>query len=233
MHSPSKTTARIVGALFLMAMVTSLVGAGLIEVIFGPPLSPAKILANETRVVAGVLLELTNGLAVIGIAFLLYPLLKKLDEALAAGYLAFRIVEAVIIVVALAIPLAMIALSREFSSAAPDAFAVAGTALSALRTHLYGQLLGIFFSLGAFVLYSLLFHSRLVPRFISVWGLVAVVMIFAWNLSEMFGLGIEFGIVLGLPIILNEIFLGIWLLVRGFDRPATVAGAVRPAIDAT
>jgi hypothetical protein len=74
--------------------------------------------------------------------------------------------------------------------------------------------------LGALVLYVLLYQSRLVPRFISVWGLIAAVSILAWNLLEMVGLHISVGMVFALPIILNEIFLGFWLILRGFDTPA-------------
>ena len=230
MHNKTKRNARIVGALFLIAMVTSLVGAGLIEPILGTPPSFPEISGRENLVLTGVLLELTNGLAVLGIAFLLYPILRKVDESLATGYVTFRIIESGIIVAAVITPL--VALSREFTATAPGTYGAVGTALIAVRANLTGQLLGIFFSLGAFVLYGLLYRSQLVPRFISIWGLLAAVLIFAWNLLELIGVGIEFGMVLALPIILNEIFLGIWLLARGFDRPVAAVGAARPAIGA-
>jgi hypothetical protein len=102
----------------------------------------------------------------------------------------------------------------------------------AVREHLVGQLTGIFFSLGALVLYSLLYQSRIVPRLIPVWGIIGVALILSWNLLEMFGVSVgdELGMVLSLPIILNEAFLAIWLIVKGFDRSADVFEPVRAAM---
>ena len=94
MRSAQKT-ARIVGALFLIAMVTSLVGGFWLESIISAPDYLATVSANETQVVIGVLLELINGIAVIGIAVMMFPIFKKHDEALALGYVALRIIEAV------------------------------------------------------------------------------------------------------------------------------------------
>jgi hypothetical protein len=215
-----KTTARIVGALFLIAMVTSLVGGIWLESIIAAPDTLDNVAARETEVVLGALLELINGLSVIGIAVLLFPLLRQQNEVWALGYVALRIVEAVLIIAALVIPLALVALGQEYVAAGDPALRAAGTAFLAARKTLAGQMMGIFFGLGALVLYVLLYQSRLVPRFISVWGLIAAVSILAWNLLEMVGLHISVGMVFALPIILNEIFLGFWLILRGFDTPA-------------
>jgi hypothetical protein len=213
-------TARIVGALFLIAMVTSLVGGLWLESIISAPDTLINVSANETQVVVGVLLELANGIAVIGIAVMMFPIFKKHDEALALGYVALRIIEAVLIIAALIIPLALIAVSQEYVNAAPqDAsyLQAAGTSFLAARAVLAGQMLGIFFGLAALVFYYLLHKMRLVPRFISIWGLIAAVLVLAWNLVEIFGISVSFGMILALPIILNEIFLGFWLIVKGFD----------------
>ncbi|NIV39663.1 MAG: DUF4386 family protein [Anaerolineae bacterium] len=217
-----KTTARIVGALFLIAMVASLVGGIWLESIIAAPDTLDNVAARETEVVLGALLELINGLAVIGIAVLLFPLLKQQDEAWALGYVALRIIEAVLIIAALVIPLALVALGQEYVAAGDPALQAAGTAFLAARETLAGQMMGIFFGLGALVLFVLLYQSRLVPRFISVWGLIAAVSILIWNLLEMVGLHISVGMIFALPIILNEIFLGFWLIIKGFDTPAAV-----------
>jgi Domain of unknown function (DUF4386) len=225
-----KTNARVAGALFLIAMVTSLVGAGIIETVLSTPDYLLKASSNETQLVLGVLLELTNGIAVIGIAVTLFPVLKKESEALALGYVGFRIIESVIIIAALISPLALIALSQEYVSAgAPAAsyFQTVGGSFLEVRSLWLGALLGIVFSLAALIFYYLLYGSRLVPRWISIWGLIAVILLFAWNLLELFGISISAGIILGLPIILNEIFLGIWLIVKGFDPSVIVSGSAQ------
>ena len=223
----NKTTARIVGALFLIAMVTSLVGGIWLESITAAPDYLVEVSAQETQVLVGVLLELVNCVSVVGIAATLFPLMKKHSEALAAGYLGTRVVEVVILSVAAVSPLLIVTLSQEYLAAgAADAtsFQTAGALVTAARGYLASLLTPIFFSLAALLLYYFLYRSRLVPRFISIWGFVAVVSLFTWNMLEAFGLSISAGMVFALPMILNEIFLGIWLLAKGFSSPTLAAG---------
>jgi hypothetical protein len=223
----NKTTARIVGALFLIAMVTSLLGGVWLESITGVPGYLIEVSAQKTQVLVGVLLELVNCIAVVGIAAALFPLMKVHNEALAAGYLGIRVVEAVILSVAAVGPLLIVTLSQEYVAAgAADAayFQTAGTLVMAARGHLASLLTPIFFSLAALLLYYFLYRSRLVPRFIPVWGFIGVAALFTWNMLEAFGMSISAGMVFALPMILNEIFLGIWLLARGFSSPALAEG---------
>jgi hypothetical protein len=213
-------TARIVGALFLIAMVASLVGGVWLESFLAAPDYLATISAKETQVLLGALLELINCIAVVGIAAMLFPLMKVHNEALAAGYLGTRVVEAIILSVAVISPLLLVTLSQEYLAAGTsDAayFQTAGTLVIAARGHLASLLTPIFFSLAALLLYYFLYQSRLVPRFIPVWGFIAVASLFTWNMLEAFGISISAGMVFALPMILNEIFLGIWLIAKGFN----------------
>ena len=223
----NKKTARIVGALFLIAMAASLIGVFLLEPILNAPDFPTNVYPNNTQVVIAALLELVNAAAVIGIAVFMFPILRRFNEALALGYVILRAIEAVVLVVAVIGPLSLIALSQEFMEAgAPDAsyFQTLGTSFIEVRAQLAGLMLGIFFSLAALLFYYLLYQSKLVPRFISVWGLIAVALVLTVNLLEIFGIGISLGatMVLALPIILNELFLAIWLIVKGFS-PSAIA----------
>ncbi|MFN2184743.1 MAG: DUF4386 domain-containing protein [Anaerolineae bacterium] len=219
-------TARIAGALFLAAMVTSLTGGVWLESIVTAEDYLATASANETQLLLGALLELTNCLAVLGIASVLFPLMRRHNEALAAGYLGTRIVEVVVLAVAAVSPLLIVTLSQEYLAAgAADAayFETAGALVMAARGQLASLLTPIFFSLAALLLYIFLYQTKLVPRFISMWGLIAVVALFTWNMVEAFGLHISAGMVFALPMILNEVFLGLWLLVRGFNGSAELA----------
>lgn len=228
MTSKDKRTARVVGVLFLVAMVASLAGGVLIASVLDVPDYFTAVVEREAQVLAGVVLELVNATAVIGIAVLLFPVLKRFSEALALGYVALRVIEVAIAVAAVVSPLALIALSRTYATAAPvDAAALPllGVGFLTVRAYLVGQLLGIFFSLAALILYYLLYRTRLVPRFLSVWGLIAVAAVFSWNVLELLGMHVSAGMVFGLPIILNEIVLGIWLIVKGFDPSAAVDDA--------
>jgi hypothetical protein len=104
-------------------------------------------------------------------------------------------------------------------------FQMAGTSFLAVRAFLAGQMLGIFFCLAALLLYYLLYQTKLVPRFISIWGFIAVLLVLVWNLLELFGISVAIGMVLALPMILNEIFLALWLIVKGFDPSAVATGS--------
>lgn len=216
-----RKSAVYVGAFFLTAMVTYLVGASMIEAALGAPSTIASLSTNETQVVLGVLLELINCFAVLGIAVTIYPIFSKYFQALAMGYVAFRIIEVAILVIAALSPLVLLSLSREVGSAVPvdvAYFQAVGAVLISARAQLTGMLLTVFFSLGALMFYYFLYRSRLVPRWLSAWGLISAVLVLIWNLLEAFGINISAGLIFGLPIILNEITLGIWLIAKGFSQ---------------
>jgi hypothetical protein len=216
-------TARIVGALFLIAMVTSLVGGIWLESIVGVPDYLATVSAQQTQVLVGVLLELINCAAIVGIAVALFPIFKRHSEALALGYVGIRVLEAAVLIAAVLSPLLLITLSQEYlATGAPDAsyFQTLGTLLMAARAYLASLLTPLFFGLAALLLYILLYRMQLVPRLIPVWGFIAVVSLLAWNLLEAFGMYISAGMVFALPMMLNEIFLGLWLIVKGFNSSA-------------
>ncbi|MEJ2211646.1 MAG: DUF4386 domain-containing protein [Anaerolineae bacterium] len=231
-----KKVARSVGALFLIAMVTSLAGGMWLESMLAAPDYLDTLATNETQVLIGVLLELINCIAVVGIAVFFFPILRDHGETLALGYLGFRLVEVVILIAAVISPLVLVALSREYAVAgAAEAahFQTLGTVLIAARAQMAGLLVPIFFGLGAFLLYYSLYQTKIVPRFISVWGLLAVVLMVARNLLAAFGVTISADMVLVLPIILNEILLGIWLMAKGFNAPSAASRPARAALDVT
>lgn len=219
----NKKTAVLVGALFLTAMVASLVGGGLIESVISIPVTFSSILENEKLLIVGVLLELVNAIAVLGIGILMFTVLKRQNETLASGYLSLRIVEAVFCSLIVISPLSLIKLSRGSIAGTPATdIQMAGALSIAERASTINLLIPIFFCLGAFLLYSLLYRSKLLPRFISVWGGAGAMLILIMNLSSIFGLKIGMGasMILALPIILNEIFMGVWLIVKGFNSQA-------------
>ena len=118
----NKKTARFVGVLFLTAMVASLLGGGLVESIISAPDYLIAVSENETQVIIGVLLELINAIAVVGIGVLMFPILKQHNESIALGYLGFRIIESVFCIASAISPLSLITLSQEYVQAgAPDA----------------------------------------------------------------------------------------------------------------
>jgi len=228
-----RRTARVVGILFLTAMIGSLVGGvGFVEPSLTAPDFLTAVSENATQVTIGVILELINGVAVVGIGVLMFPILKKYNENAALGYLGLRIIESVFCCVIVISPLSLISLSQNYLAAgALDAsyFQAAGALSIAQRASVAGLLIPVFLGLGALVFYYSLYQSKFLPRFISIWGFVGAGLILILNLLLTFG--VELGsavMIFALPIITNEIFLGIWLIVKGFNPSAIVS---RAAVD--
>jgi hypothetical protein len=76
------------------------------------------------------------------------------------------------------------------------------------------------FVLTGLLFYYLFYKSVLVPRFISIWGIIALFMLLAVNLLEITGNSSPLAMLLYFPIVLNEVFLAIWLIIKGFNPPA-------------
>ncbi len=205
-----------VGTFFLLAMAGSLVGAGLIEPVISAadPISAAA--AYQGTLLAGIFLELTCAICVVGIAMFMFPILKTATPSLAAGYLGFRTVEAVFCTLITIAPVSIIALSRMPDSASAD---TAVQVVLLIRSFSIGLPLALFFCLGALCLYLGLYYGGLLPRFIPVWGLIAVTLVLVLNIViQYLPLEMNVSMTMALPMILNEIFMGLWLIVKGFNQ---------------
>ena len=211
------------GVLFIVATVANVVGTGLSRSLLDHPNYLTAVSSNANRVVAGVLLELVAAGACVGIALALYPVLKAWGEGLALGSVVFRTVEAVMYMLSAASLLSLLALSQRFTSAAaadPVAFRTVGDALLDVREQV--ALVGVFaFSVGAFLYYSLFYRSRLVPRWLSVWGIGAVIlMLVACVLAGAHTERCDDVHDPALPIGVQEMVLAVWLIAKGFNVPA-------------
>ena len=209
-----KGSIRFAGVMFILATVGSIVGGMMISA--AVPDAGASVLtsANRTPLVIGVLLELVNVLCVLGIGSILASALRPGSDRAATGYAVLRTVESVSCFVAILAPLALL-----YSAGSSAGFTAS---IFAVRAGVVSLMVPVFFSLGALVLYSAMFRQRVVPRFISVWGFVAAALIFFVGLVGFIlpnGLSEGFQLTLGLPIILNELFLGVWLIIKGFREP--------------
>jgi hypothetical protein len=217
-----RKTALVAGVLFIIATVAALVAAALTPVLAGTGyLSGFSTLTD--RPAAGALFYLIAAVASVGIAVSLYPVLRTTNRGLAVGAVVFRALEAAMYMVAVVSLLSLQTLGRLFT--APGA--VDRTSLQALgdlsvsvRDH--ATLLGVFaFCLGAFIYYALFFQSRLIPRWLSGWGMAAIVLMAAAAVVALFSDRPVTGYtLLVLPIAVQEMVLAVWLLVKGFRQPA-------------
>ena len=233
----NRKTAIIVGVLFIISTVAGILSAVFLEPILNAPDYLINVSANENQVINGALLELICAGAFLGIAVMMFPILKKYNENIALGYVVARILEAVPFVVGVISLLSLLTLSQEYVQAgAPDAphYLPLGTLL--LEVHDLTNLLGsmIIFSLTALILNYSLYQSKLVPRFISIWGLIGAPLMLTAGLLGMFGLFSPFStisIFLALPLALNEMVLAVWLIVKGFNSSAIDSGSAKADIN--
>ena len=222
-----RKTATLVGSAYLFSNITFIIGTiVMVESILGSPDYLNLMSTSRAQVVLGVLLSFANGLAYVGIAVLLFPILKPRFESLALAYVGFRVVEFITQILADVSPLVLLTLAGDTGKV--GAMQELGTLLLAERFWAF-QMLNLIFSLSALLLYVMLLRSRLIPGFISIWGLIAAVLVLLNTVLGWFnpGLGETLGMVTGLPMLLNEVFLGIWLIVRGFNPSAAAIEPTR------
>jgi hypothetical protein len=213
---PFRKRAILVGVLFITATVSAI----LIIVALGSTLDPPDYLTNvstnENQVIMAVLFELILAVSVMGIGVVIFPLLKKQNEALALGYVSLRLTEAVFIVIASLSLLSLLTLSQEYvaGSLNADYYQASGSSLLALRDWAFVIGTMIFLGLGGLPLNYLLYESRLVPRWLSAWGLVGASLVLLYGLVWLFGVHLDF---LAAPIAIQEMVFAVWIIVKGFD----------------
>jgi hypothetical protein len=227
--STHRTTARIAGALLIIALVASP-----LSLVFLGSLDDSdyltKISENEGMVAVGALLLFVAAFASAGIALSLYPVLRKYREGLAVGAVGFRIIEGMFYALGAVSALLLLTLSQEFVKSGagdPAYFHAAGTVLHGLDdwTGLAGVLA---FYVGGLMYYCAFYQTRLVPRWLAAWGVGAVILGFVAAMLVLFGATGSMStvqVVLNLPIAANELVLAVWLIVKGFRLPPVAAAS--------
>jgi uncharacterized protein DUF4386 len=225
----NRKTAILVGVLYIVGTVM-----GVLSVVFtGPILDDSnylvKVFDNQSQLVIAALFVLTMVLSLAMIPFVMFPVLKKVNESLAVGYVVFRgALETVFGTGTVLSWLFLLVVSREYVAAG----AHAGSGFEALGALLLkggdplSALGGIIFCLGALMLYYMFYRSRLIPLWISVWGFIAIASHLATCVMILFDLQSSFSTVntiMNLPILLQEMVMAVWLIVKGFNASAVAA----------
>jgi amino acid permease len=166
----------------------------------------------------------------------LYPILKKFNEGLAFGAAGFRVIEGMTSVVGALLYIVLLALSQEFVKAGAPASSYFQTADVLINTGInwfrdVAMLLA--FGIGALMYYVVFYQSKLVPRWLTVWGLAGITLTIISTLLVMFHLIPPFGtiqVVLNLVILPQELVLAVWLILKGFDPSAFATLKTNPAV---
>jgi hypothetical protein len=218
----------VAGILFVIATAASLISTSLLNSILDPASYLSEIATSEHRVETGSLFLLIGAFASAAIAISLYPVLRRYREGLALGAVGFRAIEGVLYTVSAVSVLSLLTLSHKFvSEGAPplSALSVSGQLLLSVRD--WATVAAVLaFYIGAGMYYYVFHVSRLIPRWISDWGLLGIALGAVAAVLVIFGAtdymsGVQ--IALNVPIGVNELVLAAWLLARGFSSSSTVS----------
>lgn len=229
-HKAAATTA---GVLYITGTV-----AGVLSKVVGAPVHDARdplaaAVAHSGAVVTSGLLVLVMGLSLAFIPVVLFPVLRRVDEVLAIGYLIVRGAVETACYVVLAIGWLLLAPLGEVMSAGPGTSSSAGARLGSLMidSEATSAVLTLVFCLGAAILYVLLYRSQIVPRWIALWGLAAIPFYVAADVLALYGvIGVDSTAqnVLFAPIFVQEMALAAWMIARGFRPAAPPTGQEPP-----
>jgi len=229
----TRKIALVTGMLFVITFITSIPAA---LILYVPVLTDPNYIvgggAADNSVFLGASLELLLIIANIGTAVVLFPILKRVSEIAALGFVAARVIECAFIAVGILSLLTLVTLSQEAVGVDAGSLVAVGSALVAL--HDWTFLLGPGFVVGVgngLVLGYLMYRSGLVPRRMAMLGLVAGPVLCASGIAILFGVfeaGSVWQIIATIPEFVWELSLGIWLIVKGFNPSALASMSANP-----
>ena len=219
----NRKTAIIVGLLYIIGTVSGIIWKVLAGSIPNDLNLLTKVTANESQITIGALSLLLMGLALAMVPVMMFPILRKHNEALAVGYIVFRGALETITTIAVVIGwLFLIILGQHYIAGAPDAsyFQTLGT-LTLERNISIGIISQFVFPLGALMFYWVLYQAKLIPRWISGWGLISAILVLAFAFLNLFGI-VAVKDVFDISIFLQEMVMAVWLIVKGLN-PSVIA----------
>jgi uncharacterized membrane protein len=214
-----RTTARIVGAVYLAGFVVGIGGLVLIQSILSAPDNLSTLSASSTLLAIGAVLWLMPAVGDAAHGVLMFPVLKPHNERIAIGYLGFRIVNAVFLAIMVLFILVQIPIGSEYLNAGADASYLQALSNVFQQAQLDAYNIAMtFLGVASLMLCYTLYRAKLIPRLLAVWGLVGYATILCGSALEL--LGFDLLSVHAIPGGLWEMFIGVWLIAKGFNPSA-------------
>ena len=226
-----RKNAVMAGILYLLGTVFGVLGAVvggevLTSIISGKPLVGVDILslaaANTSQLTAGSFFTLMMGISLVAMTVFLYPVMRKASKELAMGMVLFRgALEGVFYFLSTLTFLTLIAVGNTYVATGSDSAVLQtiGNLLYQFET-LKAPVSSIVFLIGATCIYLTFYRTRLIPRWLSVWGFIGVATSLAAALLNFFHTDPGIGFYLEMVIAPQEILMALWLIVKGFNRSA-------------
>lgn len=219
-----KSNAAITGIFFITATTFAIIGLLLYDPLLNHPDYLTQGAKNATQILWGALCELVLVIANTGTGLMLYPYLKQYNQHLGLGYICFRLLEVVFIIIGIISILALLSLSVEFTNNASHnelkTFQTFGVILKAI--HDWTFILGPNFMLGinTFIYSYVFFQTKMIPRKIAILGLIGALLVFVVGNLEMLNYVPQFSVtavIMVIPVALYEMILAVWLILKGFN----------------
>jgi hypothetical protein len=224
-----RKTAVIVGILFIVGTVSGVLAGTFAAPIQAGSTYPLNISASATQWIISTLFTLLMGLSLAMVPVLLYPIFKKHNEVLAFGSVLFRgifeQVSEMLLVISMFLLLTVSEIYGKTGAADASNFQTLGSMLIAAG-HWIQLIGGIVFSVGTLMFFALFYQTRLIPRWLSGWGLIGAVLYVIAKIVSMFSplhLAPDVGVGIGLllvPTAIQEMVFGVWMIVKGFNPSA-------------
>jgi hypothetical protein len=226
-----RTTARVVGIVYIAGMVIGIGGNILIQSILGTPDYLSTISSNSMKLVIGAMLWLMTVGGDTAHGVLMFPVLRQHNEGIAIGYLGFRIIDAIFIGIHVLFVLIQIPIGSEYMKAEfQNTIYLQSLSTVFIMVNQYGYQIGmIFVGLAGLILCNSFYRSKLVPKFVALWGLVGYAAILCGSILEV--MGFDMHLIHTIPGGLWELFTGVWLIVKGFNSSPTALTSVKTGIN--
>jgi hypothetical protein len=225
-----KKTARIIGILFIIGTIAGVISLAFTRPSLGSTEYLTKMAAQDSQVLLGVLCVIIMAIACASIGIMLYPVLRRYNVGLAMGVAGFRIIEGTFEFLGAFGILGLLSISREFvNNGMPAASSLPqlGTIVQSGLDWWNNVIMLLPWCVAALIYYSLFYRHRLVPRWLSLWGIVGILLALIDCIVVMLG-AIEMNgtlqTLLNMPVAIQEMVLAVWLIVKGFttkEQPLT------------
>lgn len=236
---PARRATLVAGIFYIATFVFSIPALALYDGVVNDP-SFVLGAGNDQPVLWGGLIEIVTALTCIGTAVALYPVIRHHGHGRAIGFVASRTLEAAMIFTGVLAVLAVYTL-RQDATAGTDTVALTTTASALVAVKDWTFLLGpgVMPAINALCFATIVYQSRLVPRWMPVLGLIGAPVLLASTTATMFGAFAQvsaIAIVSAVPIAVWEFAVGVQMIVKGFRHPrpnakdVTVDPAARVAL---
>lgn len=220
MNTTNKVS-RVLGLAFLLQFITSVSSGSVIRPLWlvadNIRATMLKIAENPAVLRVNILVDMLTALGVIFLGAILFATLRKQSEKIALTALGFYILEGALLAGSRIGTFSLLQFSQEYASTGqPETLLIFGKIALETMDYVGDALHVLAFCLGAILFYVLLYQSKVVPRWLSLWGLITVIPVLAGTLTALFDLHLPF--IFFLPYFPFELVIGIWILIKGIPK---------------